>query len=156
MVVSVTTLGKFELLAELGKGAMGMVYRARDPVLDRQVALKTVTPALLSQPESRARFQREARAAAKLNHPNIVTVYELGEAQDGTLFIAMELLEGMDLAQLMAGSAQLTRDQKVRVVVDICRGLDYAHKQGVVHRDVKPANVRLTADGTVKVVDFGI
>jgi len=156
MVVSVTTLGKFELLDELGKGAMGMVYRARDPVLDRQVALKTVAPALLSQPQSRARFQREAQAAAKLNHPNIVTIYELGEAQDGTLFIAMELLEGMDLAQLLSGSAQLTRDQKVRVVVDICRGLDFAHKQGVVHRDVKPANVRLTSDGTVKLVDFGI
>jgi eukaryotic-like serine/threonine-protein kinase len=151
----VTTLGKFELLAELGKGAMGTVYRARDPVLGRQVALKTVAPALLSQPESRARFQREAKAAAKLQHPNIVTIYELGE-DGGTLFIAMELLEGMDLAQLMAGSAQLTRDQKVRIVVDICRGLDYAHKQGVVHRDVKPANVRITHDGTVKVVDFGI
>ena len=152
-----TTLGKFEILAELGKGAMGTVYRARDPALDRLVALKTVAPALLAQPESRARFKREARAAAKLQHPNIVTIYELGEAQDGTLFIAMELLEGMDLAQLMSRRpSPVTRDQKVRVVVDICRGLDYAHKQGVVHRDVKPANVRLTTDGTVKVVDFGI
>ena len=150
-----TTLGKFELLAELGKGAMGTVYRARDPVLDRLVALKTVTPTLLSEPKSRDRFQLEARAAARLTHPNIVTVYELGE-DNGTLYIAMELLEGMDLAQLMSGSAQLTRDQKVRIVVDICRGLDYAHKQGVVHRDVKPANVRITHDGTVKVVDFGI
>ncbi len=149
-------LGKFELLSELGKGAMGTVYRARDPVLDRLVALKTVAPALLSQVDSRARFHREAQAAARLTHPNIVTIYELGEADDGTLFIAMELLEGMDLAQLMAGASQLSRDQKVRVVVDICRGLDYAHKQGVVHRDVKPANVRLTTDGTVKVVDFGI
>jgi predicted Ser/Thr protein kinase len=149
------TLGKFELLAELGKGAMGTVYRARDPVLDRLVALKTIAPTLLSQPESRARFQREARAAARLTHPNIVTIYELGEA-DGTLFIAMELLEGMDLAQLTTGSMQLTRDQKVRIVVDICRGLDFAHKQGVVHRDIKPANVRVTSDGTVKIVDFGI
>jgi hypothetical protein len=134
---------------------MGTVYRARDPVLDRFVALKTVAPALLAHEDSRARFEREARAAARLQHPNIVTIYELGEAQ-GTLFIAMELLEGMDLAQLMGGASHLTRDQKVRVVVDMCRGLDYAHKQGVVHRDVKPANVRVTADGTVKIVDFGI
>ena len=135
---------------------MGTVYRARDPVLDRLVALKTVSPALLSQPESRARFHREAVAAAKLNHANIVIIHDLGEAADGTLFIAMELLEGTDLAQLMAGPSQLTRDQKVRVVIDMCRGLDYAHKMGVVHRDVKPANVRITADGTVKVMDFGI
>ena len=155
-MTSLGNLGKFELLGELGKGAMGTVYRARDPVLDRLVALKTVSPALLSQADSRARFHREARAAAKLNHPNIVTIHDLGEAVDGTLFIAMELLEGTDLAQLMAGPSQLTRDQKVRVVVDMCRGLDFAHKQGVVHRDVKPANVRITTDGTVKVVDFGI
>jgi len=124
-----TTLGKFELLSELGKGAMGTVYRARDPVLDRLVALKTVAPALLAQADSRERFQREARAAARLTHLNIVTIYELGEAEDGTLYIAMELLEGTDLAHLMAGPSQLSRDQKVRVVVDICRGLDYAHKQ---------------------------
>jgi eukaryotic-like serine/threonine-protein kinase len=150
-----TRLGKFELVAELGKGAMGTVYRARDPVLDRAVALKTVAPALLAHEDSRARFEREARAAARLQHPNIVTIYELGEAE-GSLFIAMELLEGMDLAQLMGGASQLTRDQKVRIVVDMCRGLDYAHKQGVVHRDVKPANVRVTSDGTVKIVDFGI
>jgi hypothetical protein len=151
-----TTLGKFERLEELGKGAMGTVFRAYDPALDRWVALKTVSPALLSQPESRKRFQREARAAAKLQHPNVVTIYELGEA-DGTLFIAMELLEGLDLAQLMTDQAPpLSRDQKCRIVVDICRGLDYAHKQGVVHRDVKPANVRVTKDGTVKIVDFGI
>jgi predicted Ser/Thr protein kinase len=150
-----TTLGKFELLAPLGKGAMGMVYRARDPILDRLVALKTVAPGLLAEKDSRARFQREARAAAKLQHANIVTIYELGEA-DGTLFIAMELLEGMDLAQLMAGATPLTREQKVRIVVDICRGLDWAHKQGVIHRDVKPANVHLGSEGTVKIVDFGI
>ena len=156
LLTSLSNLGKFEILGELGKGAMGTVYRARDPVLNRQVALKTVAPALLSQSDSRARFHREAQAAARLTHPNIVTIYELGEAEDGTLFIAMELLEGTDLAHLLAGETPLTRDQKVRVVVDICRGLDYAHKQGVVHRDVKPANVRVTADWTVKIVDFGI
>ncbi|HVQ28618.1 MAG TPA: serine/threonine-protein kinase, partial [Vicinamibacteria bacterium] len=117
--------------------------------------LKTVAPALVSHADSRARFLREAQAAARLTHPNIVTIYELGEA-DGALFIAMELLEGTDLAQLTAGRSPLSLDQKVRIVVDICRGLDYAHKQGVFHRDVKPANIRITTDGTVKVVDFGI
>ena len=102
-----------------------------------------------------ARFQREARAAAKLQHPNIVTIYDFGE--DGeTLFIAMELLEGQDLAHAMAVPRRLTRDQKLKIVVQACRGLDYAHKQGVYHRDVKPANVHVRPDLTVKIVDFGI
>ena len=134
---------------------MGTVYRARDPILDREVALKTVAPELLAKFETMARFQREARAAARLQHPNIVTIYELGEMQ-GALFIAMELLEGMDLAQAMVPADRLTPLQKLRVVVDICRGLDFAHKRGVFHRDVKPANVRILKDGTVKIVDFGI
>jgi WD40 repeat protein len=134
---------------------MGTVYRARDPTLDREVALKTVAPELLAKLDTMARFQREARAAARLQHPNIVTIYELGEMQ-GTLFIAMELLEGLDLAQAMTPADRLSPPQKLRVVVDICRGLDFAHKRGVFHRDVKPANVRILRDGTVKIVDFGI
>jgi hypothetical protein len=134
---------------------MGKVYRARDPILDRLVALKTVSPELLSKQDTMARFQREARAAARLQHPNIVTIFELGEVQ-GSLFIAMELLEGMDLAEAMQTRGRLRMEDKVRVVVDVCRGLDYAHKRGVVHRDVKPANIRILTDGTVKLVDFGI
>ncbi|MBI3932905.1 MAG: serine/threonine protein kinase [Acidobacteria bacterium] len=134
---------------------MGTVYRARDPVLDRQVALKTVKPGLLSKRETFQRFEREARAAARLQHANIVTIYELGEMA-GTLYIAMELLEGMDLAQAMVPHDRLSLPQKVRIVVDVCRGLDFAHKRGVVHRDVKPANVRVLLDGAVKLVDFGI
>jgi len=134
---------------------MGTVYRARDPILDRPVALKTVAPELLSKGDTMARFQREARAAARLQHPNIVTIYELGE-MTGTLFIAMELLEGLDLAQAMTPADRLTLPQKLRIVVDICRGLDFAHKHGVFHRDVKPANVRILRDGSVKIVDFGI
>jgi hypothetical protein len=134
---------------------MGHVYRARDPILDRQVALKTVAPELLAKADTLARFQREARAAARLQHPNIVTIYELGEV-DGVLFIAMELLEGMDLAQAMGEPRALALTQKLRIVVDICRALDFAHKRGVLHRDVKPANVRLLSDGRVKIVDFGI
>lgn len=139
----------------LGTGGMGTVYKARDPVLDRLVALKTVTPQLLTSEESRLRFHREARAAARLQHPNIVTVYELGEA-DGTLFIAMELLPGVDLVEAMVPPDRLTLDEKLRATVQVCRGLDFAHKKGVIHRDVKPANIRLLPDGVVKLVDFGI
>jgi serine/threonine-protein kinase len=148
-------IGKYEILAELGQGAMGTVYRARDPVLDRLVALKTVSPGLLSKRETFQRFEREARAAARLQHRNIVTIYELGEVE-GTLFIAMELLEGMDLAHAMSPRDRLSVPHKVQIVVDVCRGLDFAHKRGVVHRDVKPANILILPDGTVKLVDFGI
>jgi serine/threonine protein kinase len=147
--------GKFEILAELGQGAMGKVYRAHDPILDRPVALKTVSPALLTGKDTLARFRREARAAARLQHLNIVTIYEVGEVE-GTHYIAMELVEGIDLAEAMVPADRFTLEQKVRMVVDVCRGLHFAHRMGVVHRDVKPANVRLTTDGTVKILDFGI
>ena len=134
---------------------MGKVYRAHDPILDRPVALKTVSPALLTGKDTLARFQREARAAARLQHPNIVTIFELGEVE-GTHYIAMELIEGLDLGEAMTPPDRFTIEQKVRMVVDVCRGLDFAHKMGVIHRDVKPANIRLTRDGTVKILDFGI
>jgi len=139
----------------LGSGGMGTVYKARDPILDRLVALKTVSAQLLASEDARVRFQREARAAARLQHPNIVTVYELGEA-DGTVFIAMELLPGMDLVEAMVPAERLALAEKLRAVVQVCRGLDFAHKKGVIHRDVKPANIRLLPDGIVKLVDFGI
>jgi hypothetical protein len=147
--------GKFEIEAELGQGAMGRVYRARDPILDRPVALKTVSPSLLTDKDALARFQREARSAARLQHPNIVTIFEVGEVE-GTHYIAMELVEGIDLSEAMASPDRFSLERRVRLVVDICRGLDFAHKMAVVHRDVKPANIRLTRDGTVKILDFGI
>jgi hypothetical protein len=149
------TIGKFEVLEVLGQGGMGTVYKARDPVLDRMVALKTVSADVVGSPDSLARFQREARAAARLQHPNIVTIFELGE-DGGAPYIAMELLEGRDLAEAMNPPGQLSLAQKVQIVSDVCRGLDYAHKRGVVHRDIKPANIRILRDGSVKVVDFGI
>ena len=133
---------------------MGTVYRARDPILDRPVALKTISAELAANPEFLGRFQREARAAARLTHPNIVTVYELGDV-GGMPYIAMELLEGLDLVEAMS-PGRLPLDEKLRIMVEVCRGLDYAHKRGVIHRDVKPANVRLLATGSVKLVDFGI
>ena len=147
--------GKFEILAELGQGAMGKVYRAQDPDLDRPVALKTVSPALLTGKDTLARFRREARAAARLQHPNIVTIYELGEVE-GTHFIAMELIEGMELGQALTPADRFTVEQKVRMMVEVCRGLDFAHRMGVIHRDVKPANILVTKDGSVKLLDFGI
>jgi serine/threonine protein kinase len=134
---------------------MGTVYKARDPILDRLVALKTVSAQLLANEDARIRFQREARAAARLQHPNIVTVFELGEA-DGTVFIAMELLPGIDLVEAMVPPERLPLAEKLRVIVQVSRGLDFAHKRGVIHRDVKPANIRLMPDGVVKLVDFGI
>jgi WD40 repeat protein len=148
-------LGKFEILAELGQGAMGTVYRAHDTVLDRPVALKTVAPALLTGQEALARFRREARNAARLQHPNIVTIFEVGEVE-GTHFIAMELVEGLELGEALSPPDRFPLEQKVRMIVDVCRGLDFAHKMGVIHRDVKPANIRLTREGTVKILDFGI
>jgi eukaryotic-like serine/threonine-protein kinase len=147
--------GKFEILADLGQGAMGKVYRAHDPILDRFVALKTVSPLMLTGKDTLTRFRREARAAARLQHPNIVTIYEIGE-EEGTHYIAMELVEGMDLGEVLTPPDRLTIEQKVRLIVDVCRGLEFAHKMGVVHRDVKPANIRLTREGTVKILDFGI
>jgi hypothetical protein len=147
--------GKFEIRAELGHGAMGTVYRAHDPILDRPVALKTVSPALLTSTEALTRFRREARAAARLQHPNIVTIYEIGDVA-GTHYIAMELVEGIDLGQAMTPADRFGLEQKVRMVVDVCRGLHFAHRWGVVHRDVKPANIRLTHDNTIKILDFGI
>jgi serine/threonine protein kinase len=147
--------GKFEILADLGQGAMGKVYRAHDPILDRPVALKTVAPSLLEGKDTLARFRREARAAARLQHPNIVTIFEVGEVE-GTHYIAMELVEGIDLGEAMTPPDRFPLEQKVRMVVDVCRGLHFAHRMGVVHRDVKPANIRLTIDGTVKILDFGI
>jgi WD40 repeat protein len=134
---------------------MGTVYRARDPILDRQVALKTISSGLLQNREARARFEREARAAARLQHPNIVTIYELGEV-DGRLFIAMELIEGEDLAEAMLPRDRLSVTEKLKIIIDVCEGLDFGHKRGVFHRDVKPANVRLDARRHVKLVDFGI
>jgi serine/threonine protein kinase len=147
--------GKFEILAELGQGAMGKVYRARDPVLDRLVALKTVTPALLQGKDTLARFQREARAAARLQHPNIVTIFEVGEVE-GTRYIAMEFVDGVELGATLHVPGRFTLDQKIRMIVDVCRGLHFAHKMGVVHRDVKPANILVTRDRVVKILDFGI
>ena len=148
-------LGKYELIEEVGRGAMGEVYKAQDPFIGRLVALKTITGALVGRPDLLERFYQEARSAGALQHPNIVTVYELGKESE-TPFIAMEFLEGESLETVIERRPILTLTQKVSYIIPVCRALDFAHKRGVVHRDIKPGNVMITKDGGVKVVDFGI
>jgi hypothetical protein len=148
-------LGKYEVLGELGHGAMGVVYRARDPIINRLVALKTITTGLASDPGLLERFYREAQSAGGLQHPNIVTIYDMGEAAN-LPYIAMELVEGENLEQVIARRAPLPMTLKLAYAMQACRAFDFAHKRGIVHRDIKPGNVMLSKDGTVKVVDFGI
>jgi serine/threonine-protein kinase len=149
-------VGKFEIVEELGRGGMGVVYKAIDPGIGRTVALKVLPPAGTQSPELRERFLREARAAGRLQHPNIVVIHEIGE-DHGNLFIAMEYLEGETLAQRISreqGKPQV--GDVLDIMAQVARGLSYAHERGVVHRDIKPANILVTMDGTAKILDFGI
>ncbi|HXF95987.1 MAG TPA: serine/threonine-protein kinase, partial [Gemmatimonadales bacterium] len=148
-------LGKFELHELIGEGAMGQVWKAYDPVLRRYVALKLLAPRVGKNPNMRERFLREARAAGVLQHPNIVTVYDAGEF-DGQLCIAMELVEGRDLSDIIASSEPLPLERKLDIAIEVLEGLHYAHQRGVIHRDVKPSNVRIMPDGRAKIMDFGI
>ena len=148
-------IGKYELVELIGEGAMGKVYRALDPVLGRNVAIKLMSASIANDAHLRDRFLREARAAANLQHPNVITIYDFGET-DGHPFIAMEFIEGTDLAHLIEQHEPLSLDSKVQLVVGLLNGLAYAHTKGVVHRDIKPANIRVTTDGRVKIMDFGI
>jgi serine/threonine protein kinase len=148
-------LGKYEVFGELGRGAMGIVYRARDPMINRLVALKTITTGVADDPALLARFYREAQSAGGLQHPNIVTIYDMGQA-GAHPYIAMELVEGENLEQLIARRAELPVTVKLDYVMQACRAFDFAHKRGIVHRDIKPGNVMVGKDGMVKVVDFGI
>jgi tetratricopeptide (TPR) repeat protein len=149
------TIGKYRILRVLGRGGMGTVYEGLDPLLNRKVALKTMIPGLAENEELRARFMREAQAAGGLRHRNIITVYEMWE-DHGQPYIAMEFLEGSDLEKLMHQPAALSTERKLDVIRQICEGLACAHKAGIVHRDVKPANIRITPEGDVKIMDFGI
>ncbi len=150
-------IGKFEIVRRLGEGAMGEVFLGRDPIIGREVAIKTIRPQIATGEEARERFYREARAAGTLNHPNLVTVHEFGE-DDGTLFLAMEYVPGEDLQVLLLGHT-LTRPQILEIVAQVCDGLAYAHSRGVMHRDIKPSNIRVDwhlGRPFVKVMDFGI
>ena len=148
-------IGRYEILEEIGRGAMGVVFKGRDPLIGRDVAVKTIAAGAAESADLLERFHREAKAAGGLQHPNIVTIYEMAES-GGTPFIAMEYLEGESLEKLIARKPALSLAAKVGYVVQACRALEYAHRRGVIHRDVKPANIMVTRDGVVKVVDFGI
>jgi serine/threonine protein kinase len=147
--------GRYEILGKLGEGAMGVVHRAHDHALGRVVALKMLSAELGGDEELQVRFAREAEAIGRLSHPNIVSVYDLGESE-GHLYMAMELLEGDDLRALMERKVEVPLADRVRIMAQICDGLGYAHSRGVVHRDVKPANIVVTTAGKVKVLDFGL
>ena len=148
-------IGKYRIVGELGRGTMGEVYKAHDPVLNRFVALKTLPARQGPDDETLQRFQREAQAAALLNHPNIVTIHDLGKEQ-GLLFIAMELLEGIDLREAIDADVLKTLDEKLAIMDSVLAALDYAHAKGVVHRDIKPANIHLGKSRQVKIMDFGL
>jgi serine/threonine protein kinase len=149
------TFGRYEILDKLGEGAMGVVYRARDASLGRVVALKMLSADLGAEEELHQRFQREAEAIGRLSHPNIVTVYDVGESS-GQLYMAMELLEGDDLRSLIEKRAAIAFADRVRILIQICTGLAYAHSRGVVHRDIKPANILVGSDGRARILDFGL
>ena len=159
---TVHQLGRYEIVAELGRGAMGAVFRARDPKIDRTVAIKTISvPAGAAKDieHYRQRFFREAQAAGRMSHPGIVTIYDVGEDETThTPFIVMECVEGNSLDRLVATTSigKLPRDIALNLLRQIAEALDYAHRQGIVHRDIKPANIMVTSEGQPKIADFGI
>lgn len=153
--MDLSRIGKYEIVSRIGQGAMGEVYKAHDPVLNRFVAIKTMTGVLTADDELVERFRREAQSAARLNHVNIVTVYDFGEEQ-GRFYMAMELLEGVDLKEVISGGGLSDLWDKLDVMEQVADGLAFAHAQGVVHRDLKPANIRLLPSGRVKIMDFGL
>jgi eukaryotic-like serine/threonine-protein kinase len=152
---NISAIGKYQIIELVGEGAMGVVYRAHDSVLDRNVAIKVMNESIARQDDLRKRFLHEAQAAASLQHPNVVCIYDLGEA-DGHLFIAMEFIQGVDLEHLIELAQPLSLQAKLDIVIDVLTGLAFAHKRGIVHRDIKPANIRVAEDGRAKIMDFGV
>ena len=148
------TLGPYEIVAPLGAGGMGEVYRAHDARLLREVAIKVLPPDFATDPERLARFSREARAAGALSHPNILAIYDLG-THEGAPYVVSELLDGTTLRDLMAGSP-LPPSKAIAYALQVARGLAAAHGKGIVHRDLKPENLFVTKDGHVKILDFGL
>lgn len=153
----ISRLGRYEVIGELGQGAMGIVYKAKDPLIDRIVAIKTINLglALDEKEEYEGRFYQEAKAAGRLSHPNIVTIYDVGKNGD-VAYIAMEFLEGRELRDIMNDDGLLSVDQVLDIVAQVAQGLSYAHEHEIVHRDIKPSNVMVVRDGHVKITDFGI
>lgn len=154
----ISHLGRYEVVSELGRGAMGVVYKAHDPLIERNVAVKTIDLAPLS-PEDRkqyaARFYQEAKAAGHLNHPNIVTIHDLGETGD-IAYIAMEVMEGRELQHILDGPRRLSIEDVLDIAIQAASGMAYAHQRGIIHRDIKPSNIMVLGNNHVKIVDFGI
>lgn len=148
-------IGRYRIVGRLGRGAMGVVYGARDDAMDRQVAIKVLMPDLEGEPDIRERFMREARIAGQLMHRNVVTVYDIGE-EDGRLYIVMEQLKGMTLGQHLKQLEAPDLEQSVDLMMQVCEGLAAAHARGVVHRDLKPGNIFVLPDGSAKILDFGV
>ena len=148
-------LGKYEVLDVVGRGSIGVVYKAIDPGIGRLVAIKMMTLGFADDPKLLKRFYREAQSAGKLQHPNIVTIYDLGD-QDGNPYMVMEFLTGESLSSMISASRSLSLEQKLKIAIQICNALGYAHTHGVVHRGIKPANAIVLRDLTVKIVDFGV
>ena len=148
--------GRYLIAGELGRGAMGAVHLAKDPLIERDVAIKTLLPDLPAEVmgDVRERFLREARSAGRLNHPNIVTIFDVGE-QDGVAYIAMEVLEGRSLQQMLR-EGRLPLASIVAIAAQVADALDHAQRFGIVHRDVKPANIMVSATGRAKLTDFGV
>jgi eukaryotic-like serine/threonine-protein kinase len=154
----ISHLGRYEILEELGRGAMGIVYKAYDPLIERYVAIKTINLQVLSETEKaeyEGRFYQEAKAAGHLTHPNIVTIYDLGESGD-VAYIAMELMEGRELQEMIYGKRRLLVTDALNIAIQVAAGLSYAHQRGVVHGDIKPSNIMVLGDNLVKIADFGI
>ena len=149
-----TTLSHFDISAKLGEGGMGEVYRARDTQLDREVAIKVLPEAFTTDPERLARFEREAKVLAALNHPNISSIYGL-EKIDGKQFLVLELVEGETLAERIA-RGKIPVDESVEFACQLAEGLAAAHERGIVHRDLKPANIKVNPEGQIKILDFGL
>ena len=157
-MAEISSLGKYEIRRQIGRGAMGVVYEGYDPLIKRIVALKTIRSDQLADDDSAtvvARFRREAQAAGRLNHPNIVSIYDFGE-DAGVWYIAMEFIQGRELKECFETNERFKITDIGRIMSQILGALDYSHRQGVIHRDIKPANIFLLPDGSVKVADFGI
>ncbi len=149
------TIKHYEIEAELGQGGMGVVYRAKDTVLERTVALKFLPPMFAKDDDSRKRFVHEAKAVSALDHPNVAVVHEIGEGDDGEMFIVMAFYEGQTLEDIIA-DGPVDLDDAARFVLDAARGLESAHKKGIIHRDIKPGNIMVTETGLLKILDFGL
>ena len=147
--------GRYKVEEELGRGGMAKVYRGNDTVLGRPVAVKILAPQFADDPSFVDRFRREAQAAARLNHPNLVSVYDTG-SDGGVHFIVMEYVEGKTLADYLAGGGRIMPQRAIEIAEAVSQALTAAHTQGVIHRDIKPGNIMITPSGAVKVADFGI